>query len=167
MPEAAALPKRPPSPHDLPCPLPPPVAGEPPELAAFRQKPASDDVFLRLRRSFRDAENWSALATLLVLHAAAISGPPKVGELCVQAYELWNDRVKDKPQAAYALVRALQAEPHNARAFELLRKLYGELGQLEELHTLLRFRTEHLRRHDRAALPAALVELGKLSEQRC
>ena len=167
MPESAALPKRPPSPHDLPCSLPPPAPGEPPELAAFRQKPSSDEAFLRLRRSFREAENWSALATLLVLHAAAITGPPKVGELCVQAYELWNDRVKDKQQAAHALVRALQAEPHNARAFELLRKVYAELGQLDELHTLLRFRTEHLRRHDRAALPAALVELGKLSEQRC
>ncbi|MDC0674521.1 tetratricopeptide repeat protein [Nannocystis radixulma] len=140
--------------------------GEPPELAAFRAKP-SDDAFLRLRRAFREAENWSGLATLLVVHAAAITGPPKVGELCVQAYELWYDRVKDKPQAAYALVRALQAEPHNHRAFELLRKVYQEIGALDELATLLKFRLDHLRRNDRGAVPAALVELGKVDEQRC
>ncbi|MFY0542123.1 hypothetical protein [Nannocystis pusilla] len=91
---------------------------------------------------------------MLVVHAAAISGPPKVAELCVQAYELWYDRVKDKPQAAYALVRALQAEPHNSRAFEQLRKVYGELGSLDELATLLKFRLDHLRRHDRGPSPA-------------
>ncbi|WP_272087687.1 tetratricopeptide repeat protein [Nannocystis bainbridge] len=140
--------------------------GEPPELTAFRAKP-SDDAFLKLRRAFREAENWSGLATLLVVHAAAITGPPKVAELCVQAFELWNDRVKDKAQAAYALVRALQAEPHNNRAYEQLRKVYGELGSLDELATLLKFRLDHLRRHDRAAVPGALVELGKVDEQRC
>ncbi|HEY8375194.1 MAG TPA: tetratricopeptide repeat protein, partial [Nannocystis sp.] len=122
---------------------------------------------MRLRRAFRESENWTGLATLLVLHAAAITGPSKIAELCIQAYELWYDRVKDKQQAAHALVRALQAEPHNQRAYELLRKVYTEIGALDELSTLLKFRLDYLRRHDRGAVPAALVELGKLSEQRC
>jgi lipopolysaccharide biosynthesis regulator YciM len=149
---------------DLPAPLPPPVSGEPPELSAYRKSPGSDDAFLRARRALREAENWSALAALLVLHAAAIKDPTKVGELSFQAYELWNDRVKDRAQAAHALVRALQAQPENARPFDLLRKLYEQLGAHAELATLLRWRIEHLRRHDRGAVPAALVELGLLYE---
>lgn len=150
---------------DLPAPLPPPASGEPPELAAYRKSPGSDDAFLRARRALREAENWSALATLLVLHAAAIKDPAKVGELSFQAYELWNDRVKDRTHAAHALVRALQAQPENVRPFDLLRKLYEQLNAHAELATLLRWRIEHLRRHDRAAVPAALVELGLLYEQ--
>ena len=149
---------------DLPAPLPPPASGEPQELAAYRKAPGSDDAFLRARRALREAENWSALATLLVLHAAAIKDPAKVGELSFQAYELWNDRVKDRGQAAHALVRALQAQPENVRPFDLLRKLYEQLGAHAELATLLRWRIEHLRRHDRNAVPAALVELGLLYE---
>jgi tetratricopeptide (TPR) repeat protein len=150
---------------DLPCPLPPPTSAEPPELANFRKNPAADDQFLRLRRSLREAENWLALATLLALHAAHTRDPAKVAELSFQAYELWNDRAKDKTQAAHALVRALQAQPENVRSFELLRKLYEQIGAHGELATLLRWRIEHLKRNDRAAVPAALVELGNLYEQ--
>ncbi len=149
---------------DLPCPLPPAAPGEPPELGSYRKQPGSDDAFLRARRSLRESENWSALAALLVLHAAGIRDAAKVGELSFQAYELWNDRVKDKAQAAHALVRALQAQPENLRPYEHLRKLYEQLGSHAELATLLRWRIEHLRRHDRAAVPAALVELGVLYE---
>jgi tetratricopeptide (TPR) repeat protein len=149
---------------DLPCPLPPAAPGEPPELGSYRKQPGSDDAFLRARRSLRESENWSALAALLVLHAAGIRDAAKVGELSFQAYELWNDRVKDKAQAAHALVRALQAQPENLRPYEHLRKLYEQLGAHAELATLLRWRIEHLRRHDRAAVPAALVELGVLYE---
>ncbi|HEY0137567.1 MAG TPA: hypothetical protein VGB85_25960, partial [Nannocystis sp.] len=149
---------------DLPCPLPPPAVGEPVELGAYRKSPGSDDAFLRARRSLREAENWAALASLLVLHAAAIRDPAKVGELSFQAYELWNDRVKDRTQAAHALVRALQAQPENVRPYEHLRKLYEGLGAHTELATLLRWRIEHLRRHDRGAVPAALIELGQLYE---
>ncbi|MBK7826249.1 tetratricopeptide repeat protein [Nannocystis sp.] len=150
---------------DLPAPLPPPASGEPAELSAYRKSPGSDDAFLRARRALREAENWSALAALLVLHAAAIKDPAKVGELSFQAYELWNDRVKDRNQAAHALVRALQAQPENVRPFDLLRKLYEQLGAHAELATLLRWRIEHLRRHDRGAVPGALVELALLYEQ--
>ena len=149
---------------DLPCPLPPVAPGEPPELGHYRKQPGSDDAFLRARRSLREAENWSALATLLLLHAAGIRDAAKVGELSFQAYELWHDRVKDKTQAAHALVRALQAQPENLRPYEHLRKLYEQLGAHAELATLLRWRIEHLRRHDRAAVPAALIELGALYE---
>ena len=138
---------------DLPAPLPPPASGKPAELSAYRKSPGSDDAFLRARRALREAENWSALAALLVLHAAAIKDPAKVGELSFQAYELWNDRVKDRSQAAHALVRALQAQPENVRPFDLLRKLYEQIGAHAELATLLRWRIEHLRRHDRGAVP--------------
>ena len=149
---------------DLPCPLPPPAVGEPVELGAYRKSSGSDDAFLKARRSLREAENWAALASLLVLHAAAIRDPGKVGELSFQAYELWNDRVKDRTQAAHALVRALQAQPENVRPYEHLRKLYEGLNAHTELATLLRWRIEHLRRHDRNAVPAALIELGQLYE---
>ncbi|MBL9102894.1 MAG: tetratricopeptide repeat protein [Myxococcales bacterium] len=150
---------------DLPCPLPPAGNGEPAELAYFRKQPGSDDQFLRLRRSLRETENWSALATLLVLHAASLRDPAKVAELSFQAYELWNDRAKDKAQAAHALVRALQAQPDNVRPFDLLRRLYEQLGAHRELATLLRWRIDALKRSDRNAVPAALVELGLLYEQ--
>lgn len=149
---------------DLPCPLPPAASGEPAELAYFRKQPGSDDQFLRLRRSLRETENWAALASLLVLHASSLRDPAKVAELSFQAYELWNDRAKDKAQAAHALVRALQAQPDNVRPFDLLRRLYEQLGAHQELATLLRWRIDTLKRSDRNAVPGALVELGTIYE---
>jgi hypothetical protein len=147
---------------DLPCPLPPAASGEPTELAYFRKQPGQRrPVPAPAPQPARDRELGRALATLLVLHASSLRDPAKVAELSFQAYELWNDRAKDKAQAAHALVRALQAQPDNVRPFDLLRRLYEQLGAHQELATLLRWRIDSpASRTDRAAVPAALVELG-------
>ena len=151
---------------DLPARCRPRRAASRRSWAAIARQPGSDDVFLRARRALRESENWSAraLAGPLVLHAAAHPDPAKVGELSFQAYELWNDRVKDRPTRPTHWSGAPQVQPENVRPYDHLRKLYQQLGSHAELATLLRWRIEHLRRHDRAAVPAALVELGVLYE---
>ncbi|MCA9706301.1 MAG: tetratricopeptide repeat protein, partial [Myxococcales bacterium] len=127
----------------LPRPLPGPYPGEPAELAAYRKSPGDEKTFVRLRRTFRDVEDWRALATLLVVHAAhmerARESPGKAAELCMQAYELWMERVKDRPAAAHALARAVVLKPDHARAVARLRKLYESLSARKELVALLRF----------------------------
>jgi tetratricopeptide (TPR) repeat protein len=128
----------------LPSPLPVRYPTEPQDLTQFRRQPRDDKMFVQLRRAYRDAEDWRALATVLVLHAAAIEKEAKhvtrAAELCVQSYELWLERVKDREAAASALARAVQLKPDNQRALERLRKLYEALGSYKELVTLLRWR---------------------------
>lgn len=139
----------------LPSPLPASYPGEPKELVAYRRKSGDEKVFVKLRRQFRDSEDWRALATLLVIHAAHMQahGDPrgKASELCIQAYELWLERVRDRPAAAHALARAVMLKPDNARAYDRLRKLYEGLGARKELITLLRFRLSATRDNREAA----------------
>ena len=139
----------------LPRPLPGPYRGEPPELTAYREHPGDDKAFIRLRRSFRDTENWRALATLLVLHAAhterARQTPGKAAELCMQAYELWMERVKDRTAAAHALARAVVLKPDHSRAVARLRKLYESMSARKELAALLRFQLRSITEPVRAA----------------
>jgi tetratricopeptide (TPR) repeat protein len=155
-------------PAGLPCPLPGRHSREPSELTEFRASPADDRAFNRLRRQYRDAEDWRSLATLLLLHASAVeSGSPeqrtKAAELCVQAYELWLERVKDREEAAHALARALQLRPDNVRAQDRLRKLYELLGAHTELVELLRWRLQAPSGGPEAA--ALHFELAELLEQ--
>lgn len=155
-------------PATLPCPLPGRHSREPSELTEFRAAPHDDRAFNRLRRQYRDAEDWRSLATLLLLHASAVErGSPdqrnKAAELCVQAYELWLERVKDREEAAHALARALQLRPDNLRAQERLRKLYETLGSHKELVELLRWRLQGASEGPESA-PLHL-ELAELLEQ--
>lgn len=151
----------------LPSPLPGRYPTEPAELSAYRKDRGDEKLFLRLRRAFRESEDWRALATLLVLHAASIERDPKLrgkaAELCIQAYELWLERVKDRDEAAHALARAVALRPDNQRAQERLRKLYESMGAYKELVGLLRWR---LRTTPDTSDAAALhLELAELLEQ--
>ena len=134
----------PPPTVSLPCPLPVRYPTEPKELTQFRKRPRDEKAFVKLRRAFRDAEDWRALATVLVLYASAIEQEtkhrPKAAELAVQSYELWLERVKDREAAAAALARAVQLRPDNTRAIERLHKLYEAMGAYKELVALLRWR---------------------------
>lgn len=120
-----------------------------------------------MRRSFRDAEDWRALASVLVLHASSLQGSPKhrskAAELCVQSYELWLERVKDREAAAAALARAVQLRPENVRAQERLRKLYESLGAFKELVALLRWRLSTTPATQAAA--ALHLELAELLQE--
>ncbi|MBP7288581.1 MAG: tetratricopeptide repeat protein [Nannocystaceae bacterium] len=153
------------APAVLPCPLPGRHSREPAELTEFRANAADERAFHRLRRQYRDSEDWRSLATLLLLHAAATETATaeqrsKAAELCVQAYELWLERVKDRDEAAHALARALQLRPDNLRAHERLRKLYELMGAHKELVELLRWRVQTLPAGaDAAALHFELAEL--------
>ena len=143
-------------------PLPGPFPGEPPELAAYRRTPGDEKTFVRLRRAFRDAENWRALATLLVLHAAYLEHKPeakaKAAELCIQASELWLERVKERKAAAHALARAVVLRPDQSRAHTRLRKLYESMSATKELVALLRWRLHSTT--DPAQAAALHVELA-------
>jgi tetratricopeptide (TPR) repeat protein len=151
----------------LPSPLPAAYPTEPAELSAYRKNRGDEKAFLRLRRAFREAEDWRALATLLVLHAAWIERDPqlrnKAAELCIQAYELWLERVKDRDEATHALARAVQLRPDNQRAQERLRKLYESMGLYKELVGLLRWRLRTTPNTSDAA--AVHLELAELLEQ--
>ncbi len=150
----------------LPCPLPPPYEGEPEALSAYRKEPRADRLFLKIRRQFRDNEDWRALATLLVLHAAHIDRPKKAAELCIQAYELWLERVKDKREAAHALARAVILAPDNVRSFERLRKLYDGLGWQEAIVKLLTWKIDAAQYLDPTAVPRLQLNLAELLEHR-
>ncbi len=160
-----------PAPHlpaSLPCPLPGRHSREPAELTQFRAAAADERAFNQLRRQYRDNEDWRSLATLLLLHAAAAEHESpeqrtKAAELCVQAYELWLERVKDREEAAHALARALQFRPDNQRAADRLRKLYELLGAHAELVELLRWRLQIPGFGPEAA--ALHFELAELLEQ--
>src|SRR5690606_22653481 len=104
-------------------------------------------------------------ATLLVLYAARTDNAAKVGELCLQAHELWLDRVKDKQQAAYALARAVTAQPDNERLQGQLYQLYDELGAHQERLLLLRWRIRELERRQPQVVPGALCELARILEE--
>lgn len=151
----------------LPAPVPGPYPEEPRELGGYRQRPGDEKIFVKLRRQFRDAEDWRALATLLVIHAAHMEqhGDPrgKASELCIQAYELWLERVRDRPAAAHALARAVMLKPDNPRAAQRLRKLYEQLGARKELVTLLRWRLAATREPTAAA--ELHLELADLLEK--
>ena len=122
--DAAVAPPK--SPLGLPCPLPTATSDEPAELSAFRKGPIHDSTFVKLRRRFRETDDWRSLATLLLVYAEHVgrAGPDpkrnlgKVAELSHQAYELWLDRVKDHGEAAHALARAVQAAPEHERAVD-------------------------------------------------
>lgn len=133
----------PPPTVSLPTALPVRYPTEPKELSAFRNEP-SEAAFTALRREYRDAEDWRALATVLVLYAASIqeraASHGKAAELCLQSYELWLERVKDRETAAAVLARAVQLKPDDVRSQARLRKLYETLGAYRELVTLLRWR---------------------------
>lgn len=105
------------------------------------------------------------MAKLLVIHAAHIDKPNKISELCVQAYELWLERVRDKPRAAHALARAVSAQPENQRAYDRLLKLYGVLGWPNETADLLTWRLDYLHQRDPAAVPELHLQLAKLYEE--
>ncbi len=124
------------------CPLPPASAGEPDELRVFRESPEDERAFLRLRRRLRDDQDWSSMATLMVLHAAHHDKPEKVAELSAQAGELCIDRVKDPKAAAHAFARAVLAMPENERYFERLRALYRQLNWPSATADLLRWKIE-------------------------
>ncbi len=153
----------------LPRTLPGPYPAEPPELAAYRRSPGDEKTFVRLRRSFRDAEDWRALATLLVVHAAHMEGTGtsegagKAAELCIQSYELWMERVKDRTAAAQALARAVVLRPDNTRALHRLRKLYEAMSTRTELVALLRWQLRTTADPARAA--ELHVELAKLLDE--
>lgn len=148
----------------LPRPLPGPYPGEPPELATVRRNPGDEKTFVRLRRTFRDQENWRALATLLVVHAAHMESSPeaasKAAELCIQAYELWMERVKDRTAAAHALARAVVLRPDHSRAVSRLRKLYESANAHKELVALLRWQLRATA--DPAKAAAMHVELATM-----
>ncbi len=133
----------PPPAVSLPSALPVRYPTEPPELTEFRGAP-TEPAFLSLRREYRDAEDWRALATVLVVYAAAIQETPterqKAAELCLASYELWIERVKDRETASAVLARAVTLKPDDVRAQARLRKLYETLGAYRELVTLLRWR---------------------------
>ncbi len=154
----------PPPSVSLPCALPVRYPTEPPELTAFRRDAADDKIFVALRRAYRDGEDWRALATTLVLHAAALAtdaaNRSKAAELCLQSYELWIERVKDRETAAAVLARAVQLRPDHVRAQARLRKLYEALGAYKELVTLLRWRLSTTpASRDAAGLHLELAEL--------
>ena len=127
----------------LPTPTPGPYPTEPKQLAEYRANPGDEKTFVKLRRAFRDAEDWRALASLLVVHAAHMQthGDPrgKASELCIQAYELWLERVKDRTAAGHALARAVILRPDNDRAQARLRKLYEADGDRAALVNLMRW----------------------------
>jgi tetratricopeptide (TPR) repeat protein len=127
----------------LATPTPGPYPTEPKALARYRSEPGDEKEFVKLRREFRDSEDWRALASLLVVHATHMQaeGDPrgKAAELCIQAYELWLERVKDRAAAGHALARAVVLRPDNARAQERLRKLYESDGDRSALVNLLRW----------------------------
>ncbi|MEM6295755.1 MAG: tetratricopeptide repeat protein [Myxococcota bacterium] len=133
----------PPPSVSLPSALPVRYPTEPAALTQFRSDP-NESAFVSLRREYRDAEDWRALATVLVVYAAAIQTTAaqhaKAAELCLQSYELWIERVKDRETAAAVLARAVQLRPEDARAQARLRKLYEALGAYKELVMLLRWR---------------------------
>ncbi|MCB9716374.1 MAG: tetratricopeptide repeat protein [Myxococcales bacterium] len=139
----------------LPRPLPGPYPGEPTELAAYRRNPGDEKAFVRLRRTFRDQEDWRALATLLVVHAAHMEDSPeaagKAAELCIQASELWLERVKDRTAAAHALARAVVLKPDHQRAVTRLRKLYESMSARKELVALLRWQLRTMADPEQAA----------------
>ncbi|MCB9569795.1 MAG: hypothetical protein H6710_21690 [Myxococcales bacterium] len=149
----------------LPCPLPPAAPDEPAELAAFRAGPVQDSTFVKLRRRFREVEDWRSLATLLVIYAAHTTNAGKVAELSQQAYELWLDRVRDPAQAAHALARAVQAAPEHERGVQLLYNLYKDLGWHQERVILLRWRIREAERANPAAVSGLLVELAGILEE--
>ncbi len=148
----------------LPCPLPPVLSEEPPDLKAFRGNPGDERTFMKLRRGYRESEDWRSLATLLVLHATHGEKPAKSAEMLVQAYELWLERVRDKPQAAHALARVVLSQPENARAYERLRKLYETLGWYKELAQLLTWRIEATGSQG-AELAPLYLEIARVYEQ--
>ena len=162
-----------PSPLGLPCPLPSADSNEPAELTAFRQGPIHDSTFVKLRRRFRESDDWRSLATLLVLYADHLGksdqdpsrNAGKVAELSHQAHELWLDRVKDPAEAAHALARAVQAAPEHERAVRHLYELYSELGWHTERILLLRWRIRRSERTTPAAIPALLVELAQILDE--
>ncbi|HFE45221.1 MAG TPA: tetratricopeptide repeat protein, partial [Nannocystis exedens] len=162
-----------PSPLGLPCPLPAVDPGEPAELTAFRQGPIHDSTFVKLRRRFREHDDWRSLATLLVLYADHLGtsdqnqsrNAGKVAELSHQAHELWLDRVKDPAEAAHALARAVLAAPEHKRSVRHLYELYTELGWHTERILLLRWRIRRLEKTKPAAIPALLVELAQILDE--
>lgn len=156
----------PPPSVSLPTALPVRYPTEPGELSAFRVDP-DEATFVALRKSYREAENWRALASVLVLRAAAIQDDPaqrdEAIELCLRSYELWLERVKDRETAAAVLARAVALQPGDARSQARLRKLYESLGAYRELVTLLRWR---LASNPEASEAAALhLELAELLEK--
>ena len=156
----------PPPSVSLPSALPVRYPTEPAALSAFRNAP-DEKTFAVLRQEYRDAEDWRALATLLVVYAAQIQTQPdarrKAAELCLQSYELWQERVKDRKTAATVLARAVQLDPSDARAQARLRKLYESLGSYKELVTLLRWRLANTPSSREAA--GHHLELAELLEQ--
>jgi len=96
----------------------------------------------------REAKDWRALATTLVLHAAATETDParrsRAADLSMQAHELFLERVGDSESATHAIVRAVMLRPDNERALARLQKLYATQKSHRELVTLLRWR---LRNH--------------------
>ena len=153
----------PPPSVSLPTALPVRYPTEPAELSAFRSAP-DEATFATLRRTYRDAEDWRALATVLVLYAASIQHTAterdKAAELCLQSYELWLERVKDRKTAASVLARAVQLKPDDPRSQERLRKLYETLGAYRELVTLLRWRlASHPTSREAASHHLELAEL--------
>ncbi|MCA9658076.1 MAG: hypothetical protein KC486_07015, partial [Myxococcales bacterium] len=161
--EAAVAPNQ--STIGLPCPLPQPATEEPAELTAFRAGPIHDSTFVKLRRRFREQDDWRSLATLLLVYADHITNVGKIAELSHQAYELWLDRVKDKAEAAHALARAVEAAPEHERAVRLLYELYADLDWHHERVILLRWRIKAAERQSPAAVPALLVELAGILEE--
>ncbi|MCA9684287.1 MAG: hypothetical protein KC457_18975, partial [Myxococcales bacterium] len=134
----------------LPCPLPREDEDDADALREYRAARGDDRAFSRARRKLRETGDWRGMAKLLAEHAATGSGDPskaaKVVELSIQAYELFAERVRDLPSAAYALARAVLAQPENERAYERLYVTYSELGWNVELAALLRWRMDWARR---------------------
>ena len=133
----------------LPCPLPARADNDAAVLGEYRAALGDERIFTRARRTLRESGDWSSMAKLLVEHAAALGSEPdkqaKVAELSVQAYEVFSERLGDKPSAVHALARALLAQPENDRAYERLYNAYGELSRQDpnwapELAGLLRWR---------------------------
>lgn len=153
-----------PTPPDLPCDPPAADPSEPAPLKAYRDSPGDERLFIQARRGFRDAQDWPAMAKLLMLHAAAIDKASKAAELALQAAEIWIERVKSPELGAHALAIALEAQPDNPRAYERLHKLYRELGWEVEFERLLQWRIMFLSLVDPTMLPHAHVELAEVYE---
>jgi hypothetical protein len=159
----------------LSCPLPARADNDAAVLGEYRAALGDERVFTRARRTLRETGDWASMAKLLVEHAAALGSEPdkqaKVAELAVQAYEVFAERLGDKPSAVHALARALLAQPENDRAYERLYLAYRELSQQDpswapELGALLRWRMVWARKAQPsllAGLHYAYAELQRVS----
>jgi golgin subfamily B member 1 len=133
---------------------------------ALEGDPTLDEPFLFLRKAYTDARQWDKIVTLYELRAQSLTDGPKASELFYLAAQVRMEHLSDEEGAEADLAHALDRDPDNRAAAQVLKAMYRQAGRLVEYMQVFEMEASALARHPDSDRRLALsIELGHFCQE--